>query len=64
MIKVMKKCVIRLLICQMREPDSQWAWSGSRKQFLHCGLRKFRHNKSSDDDDDDRLTAFDPGQPG
>ena len=23
------------------------AWSGSRKQFLHCGLRKFRHSKSS-----------------
>ena len=26
---------------------SEWAWSGSRKQFLHCGLRKFRHSKSS-----------------
>jgi len=25
----------------------QWAWSGSREQFLHCGLRKFRHSKSS-----------------
>ena len=24
-----------------------WAWSGSREQFLHCGLRKFRHSKSS-----------------
>jgi len=23
------------------------ACSGSRKQFLHCGLRKFRHSKSS-----------------
>ena len=23
------------------------AWSGSREQFLHCGLRKFRHSKSS-----------------
>ena len=21
-------------------------WSGSREQFLHCGLRKFRHSKS------------------
>ena len=25
----------------------KWAWSGSREQFLHCRLRKFRHNKSS-----------------
>jgi len=25
----------------------KWAWSGSREQFLHCGLRKFRHRKSS-----------------
>jgi len=25
----------------------EWAWSGSREQFLHCGLRKFRHSKSS-----------------
>ena len=24
----------------------RWAWSGSREQFLHCGLRKFRHSKS------------------
>jgi len=24
-----------------------WAWSGSREQFLHCGLRKFCHSKSS-----------------
>jgi len=24
-----------------------WAWSGSREQFLHCGLIKFRHSKSS-----------------
>ena len=24
-----------------------WAWSGSREQFLHCGVRKFRHIKSS-----------------
>ena len=23
------------------------AWSRSREQFLHCGLRKFRHSKSS-----------------
>jgi len=23
------------------------AWSGSREQFLHCGLRKFCHSKSS-----------------
>ena len=23
------------------------AWSGSREQFLHCGLRKFRYSKSS-----------------
>ena len=25
----------------------KWAWSGSREQFLHCWLRKFRHSKSS-----------------
>jgi len=25
----------------------KWAWSGSREQFLHCGLRKFRYSKSS-----------------
>jgi len=25
----------------------KWAWSESREQFLHCGLRKFRHRKSS-----------------
>jgi len=25
----------------------KWAWSGSREQFLHCGLRKFHHSKSS-----------------
>ena len=25
----------------------KWAWSGSREQFLHCGLRKFCHSKSS-----------------
>ena len=25
----------------------KWVWSGSREQFLHCGLRKFRHSKSS-----------------
>ena len=25
----------------------KWAWSGSREQLLHCGLRKFRHCKSS-----------------
>ena len=25
----------------------KWAWSGSREQFLHWGLRKFRHSKSS-----------------
>ena len=25
----------------------KWARSGSREQFLHCGLRKFRHSKSS-----------------
>jgi len=24
-----------------------WTWLGSREQFLHCGLRKFRHSKSS-----------------
>ena len=23
-----------------------WAWSRSREQFLHCGLRKFRYSKS------------------
>ena len=27
----------------------KWAWSGSHKQFLHCGPRKFRHSKSSVD---------------
>ena len=27
----------------------KWAWSGSREQFLHCGLGKFRHSKSSVD---------------
>ena len=27
----------------------KWAWSGSREQFVHCGLRKFRHSKSSVD---------------
>ena len=26
---------------------SKWAWSKSREQFLDCGLRKFRHSKSS-----------------
>ena len=25
----------------------KWAWSGSREQFLYCGLRKLRHSKSS-----------------
>ena len=25
----------------------KWPWSGSREQFLHCGLRKFRHSKLS-----------------
>ena len=25
----------------------KWAWSGTREQFLHCGLSKFRHSKSS-----------------
>ena len=25
----------------------EWVWSGSCEQFLHCGLRKFRHSKSS-----------------
>jgi len=25
----------------------EWAWSGSREQFLYCGLRKFCHSKSS-----------------
>jgi len=25
----------------------KWAWSGSREQFLYCGLRKFRPSKSS-----------------
>ena len=25
----------------------KWAWSGSREQFVHCGLRKFCHSKSS-----------------
>ena len=24
---------------------SEWAWSGSREQFLHCGLRKFRTSR-------------------
>jgi len=27
----------------------KWAWSRSREQFLHCGLRKFCHSKSSVD---------------
>ena len=31
--------------CSLRLP--KWAWSGSSEQFLHCGLRKFRHSKSS-----------------
>jgi len=31
----------------MRECSVKWAWSGSREQFLHCGLRKFWHSKSS-----------------
>jgi len=26
---------------------SKWAWSGSCEQFLHCGLGKFCHSKSS-----------------
>jgi len=26
---------------------SKWAWSGSRERFLRCGLKKFRHRKSS-----------------
>ena len=26
---------------------SKWAWSRSREQFWHCGLRKFGHSKSS-----------------
>jgi len=25
----------------------KWAWSRSCEQFLHCGLREFRHTKSS-----------------
>jgi len=25
----------------------KWAWSESHEQFLHCGLRKFRHSKWS-----------------
>ena len=25
----------------------KWAWSGSREQFLHCGLRKVCHSKAS-----------------
>ena len=25
----------------------KWAWSGSREQFLHRGLEKFRHTESS-----------------
>jgi len=34
---------------QPAEEKHSWkgAWSGSREQFLHCGLRKFRHSKSS-----------------
>jgi len=27
----------------------KWAWWGSCEQFLHCGLRKFYHSKSSVD---------------
>jgi len=26
---------------------TKWEWSRSREQFLHCGLRKFRHSKLS-----------------
>ena len=29
------------------EKSLKGAWSGSPEQFLHCGLRKFRHSKSS-----------------
>ena len=25
----------------------KWSWSRSHEQLLHCGLRKFRHSKSS-----------------
>jgi len=25
----------------------KWAWSGTREQFVNCGLREFRHSKSS-----------------
>jgi len=31
----------------LSECSLRWAWSGSREQFLHCGLRKFRQSKSS-----------------
>ena len=34
-----------LVCCEWVFP--MWAWSGSREQFLHCGLRKFRHSRSS-----------------
>ena len=33
----------------MSECSLSGAWSGSREQFLHCGLREFRHSKSSVD---------------
>jgi len=36
---------LSLLMCDIR--PSKWAWSGSREQCRHCGLRKSCHSKSS-----------------
>jgi len=33
--------------CGLSLVMSKWAWSVSREQFLHCGLRKFHLSKSS-----------------
>jgi len=38
------RCIVSVEICQLPRNS---AWSGSREQFLHCGIRKFRHSKSS-----------------
>ena len=37
----------RISPCRWKKSFLKGAWSGSREQFLHCGLRKFRHSKSS-----------------
>jgi len=38
---------LSLVLRQLEWVFPKWAWSGSREQFLHCGLRKFCHSKSS-----------------